>query len=139
MRKLALPTLLLLGLLVLAFVGCKPASVSVEDRIALFLSDINNANWSSIYLNFHPTLTADYNALSGTTVVDWGAVFEPAYAPYSILGLNTSDPRNVAGSMTSSNDSVWPGPQPVAFRMAQYGEDWMIEEMDFDGFLPLID
>jgi hypothetical protein len=137
MKKLALPMLLLLGLLVLAFVGCKPASVSVEDRIALFLSDINNANWSSIYLNFHPTLTQDYPEISNNTYPDWTALFPTEYSPYSIIGLNTSDPRNVTGSMTASN-AAWGGPQAVVFRMAQYGEDWMIEGMDLGLAIPLI-
>ncbi len=137
MKKLAPPTLLLLGLLVLAFVGCKPLSVSVDDRIALFLSDVNSANWSSIYLNFHPTLTEDYAIISSNPTVAWDSVFPTEYAPYSITGLNTADPRNVTGDMDSSN-AAWGGPQPVAFRMAQYGEDWMIEEMDIGMYAPLI-
>jgi hypothetical protein len=136
MRKIALPVLFLLGILMLAFFACKPQHVSVDDRIALFLGDINNANWSSIYLNFHPTLTTDYPALSGGGLIDWAAVFDTAFAPYSIIGLNTSDPRNVTGSITASN-AAWGPAQAVVFRMAQFEEDWMIEEMDLAG-LPFI-
>ena len=134
MKTRLLPFILVLVLLVLVFVGCTLLPVSIEDRIALFLSDVNNANWSTIYLNFHPTLTQDYAAISS---VDWALLFDTAYAPYSIVGLNTSDPRNVTGNMDSSN-AAWGGPYAVAFRMAQYEEDWMIEEMDFDVYVPLI-
>ncbi len=137
MKKLALPMLFLLGILMLAFVACKPKPVSVEDRIALFLGDINNANWSSIYLNFHPTLTQDYAAISGGILIDWPSVFPTADAPYSILGLNTSNPGNVTGSMHSSN-VAWGPDQAVVFRMAQFEEDWMIKGMDLGLAVPFI-
>ena len=43
--------------------------VSIDQRIADFQSDLNNAVRTSAYNDFHPTMTADYNALKdGSTI-----------------------------------------------------------------------
>ncbi len=131
MKKYLLRWALLAAILVLAFGGCS-LGVSVEDRVAQFLDDLNNTDRSDIYLNFHPTLTADYAALQGGTLVDWDVPFPVAYISYSIPDLDTSDSGNVTGNISSSNDAAWPGPKPIVFRMAKDGADWMIEELDLD-------
>ena len=135
MKKYLLRWALLAAILVLAFGGCSLTGVSVEDRMAQFLDDLSNTDRGDIYLNFHPDLTADYEALRGGTFLpDWETMFPTVgYVPYSIPDLDASDPANVTGNISSSWDAAWPGPKPIVFRMAKDGADWMIEELDLGG------
>lgn len=118
--------------LALAYIGCSLFGTSIEVRIDSFLTDLNDDR-SNIYLNFHPTLSADYDAIKNGTLPDWSTLFPTAgYTPYVITGLNTSDPTNVTGTIDESGLHGW-GPKPIVFRMAKDGFDWMIEELDLDG------
>jgi hypothetical protein len=133
MNKCFVRWVLLAAVVVLALGGCSLVGISVEDRVAQFLEDLNSPDRSQIYLNFHPTLTADYGALQGGTLVAWDTVFPiSGYVPYSIPDLDPSDPESVTGNISSANDAAWVGPKAIEFRMAQDGADWMIEELDLD-------
>ena len=134
MKKKILRWLLLAAIGILSFEGCSLLPVSVEDRIAIFLEDINSLDRSSIYLNFHPDLTGDYDFIRNETYPDWGALFPTGpgtYIPYSISSLDTSDPMGVTGTVESVNIG-WVD-KPIFFIMAKDGMDWMIQEMQFDG------
>ena len=132
MKKATLRWLVLAAVLVLAIVGCDLLGVSVQDRVSLFLADLNSTDRSDIYLNFHPALTVDYSALQGGAFPDWSTLFPTGgNIPYSINNLDTADPGNVTGDFVSIN-GVWLT-HPFVFRMAQDGPDWMIQEMDFNG------
>jgi len=133
MKKTIWRWILLAAILVLALAGCDLLGVSVQDRVTLFLADLNSSDRSNIYLNFHPTLTNDYAAIQNETYPDWSTLFPTnTYLPYSITSLDTSDPWNVTGLINSVN-GAWAGPKPIVFRMAQEGTSWMIQEFDFDG------
>ena len=133
MKKTLLRWLVLTAVLVLAIGGCDLIGVSIQDRVSLFLADLNSLDRSQIYLNFHPTLTNDYSAIQNETLPDWALLFPTGtYIPYSISGLDTSDPWNVFGSINSI-DGAWGGAKSIIFRMAKDGPDWMIRELDLDG------
>jgi hypothetical protein len=55
-----------------ALVSCSDLGVvSITDRLTTFQTDLNAADRTSIYLNFHPTSTMDYDALKDpTTTID---------------------------------------------------------------------
>jgi hypothetical protein len=129
---------LLAAVLVLAFGGCSLFPVSIEERIQLFMDDLNKTDRSMIYLNFHPTLTTDYDAIQGGThLPDWDVPFAVAYISYSIADLDPSNPSTVTGNINTAY-GAWAGPKAVVFRMAQDGANWMIQGMDFHTWVPLI-
>jgi hypothetical protein len=120
-----------LALLVLH--GCG-LGVSIEQRVQDFESDLNDANRDDTYLNFHPTLTADYATITGD-----GTVFDNAFPPadrnYSIVITDQSNPNNVIGSIDADGPG-FVGPLDIYFKMAQDGFDWMIEELSLQGYVP---
>jgi hypothetical protein len=132
MKKAILRWLLFAAVLALTISGCDMLGVGVQDRVTMFLGDLNSSDRGDIYLNFHPTLTTDYPAIQNGTYPDWSTLFPiGTYIPYSISNLDTSDPGNVTGDIDSVN-GAWAGPKAIVFRMAQEGLDWMIQEMDLD-------
>jgi hypothetical protein len=131
MKRKILRGLLLAAIVFLAFEGCNLLPVSVEARVEAFLDDVNNTDRGGIYLNFHPTLTVDYDAIrSPAPPPDWDAPFPIASIPFSISSLDTSDPWDVTG-MVDSPAIGWVS-KPIVFRMSQDGMDWMIQQMTFD-------
>ena len=126
-------TVLLVGLtaaLALAFWGCSLLGVSIEDRVYRFVAGLNGDR-STLYQDFHPTETAYYPAIMASAVY-FNIVFPPGPPDYTISGLNTSDPRNVTATIDGGG-AGFGGPLPITFRMAQMGNDWLIEELDLGG------
>ena len=130
-------TILLLAITVWMFLtlyGCDLLGVSIEQRIQYFESDLNDANRDDMYLNFHPTLTADYGAITGD-----GTVFDNAFPPadrnYTIIISDQSNTDNVVG-IIDADSGGFGGPLEIYFKMAQDGTDWMIEELRLQGYFP---
>jgi hypothetical protein len=120
-------------LMLLVLHGCG-LGVSIEQRVQYFESDLNDFSRDDMYLNFHPTLTADYGAITGV-----GTVFDNAFPPsernYTIIITDQSNPNNVTGSI-DADGSGFVGPLGIYFKMAQDGTDWMIEELRLQGYIP---
>lgn len=104
------------AILAAVIVGCSVAgaTVSVTQRITDFQSDLNSSGRTTIYEDFHPTMTSDYNALKDpTTTID--SVIPP---------LGTSDPAYVL----TVTDDTYPATGvfvtitggPVTFGAPQY-------------------
>jgi len=132
-RQLALLGILIAAAVLLPISCDLLGSVSIGDRIALFQSDLNTADRSAIYLNFHPDLTTHYNAIKGDPTI-FDNTFEYVYAPYTITITDQSDPANVI-AVIDADDPVWAGgPLDIWFKMAQKDKDWMIEEIVLEAY-----
>jgi hypothetical protein len=125
LRKTIILVLIAIAM-ILALFGCG-LGVTIEQRVQFFESDLNDANRDDMYLNFHPTLTADYGAITGD-----GQVFDDAFDPidrnYTITISDQSNPDNVVGIIVADGGGFG-GPLEIYFKMAQDGLDWMIEEL----------
>ncbi|MGA2975411.1 MAG: hypothetical protein ABSF77_08900 [Spirochaetia bacterium] len=93
-RRILLPVLVVLilagGLISCSFLGM----VSIDDRIAQFQTDLNSATRSTIYEDFHPTKTSDYNALKDPVTIE--AVFPPLGISDTAYSLTVTDESNPA-------------------------------------------
>jgi hypothetical protein len=86
--------LVLLGLAAVVAIGLTSCSelgvVSIDERITQFQSDLNSSTRSTIYEDFHPTLTSDYAALKDpTTTID---TVLPTGTNYSLTITDQSSP-----------------------------------------------
>jgi hypothetical protein len=80
--------------------------VSIDQRITDFQSDLNMTTRTSAYLNFHPTLTADYAALKdGTTITSIFPLPDGSGTAYSLTVTSETDSAavlvTVSGGPTS--------------------------------------
>ncbi len=103
--------------------GCTLLSVSITDRLALFADDLSSADRSTVYTNFHPTLTTDYDAAKAASY--WDALFPTG--TYTIYSINAADPAAVTAVM--DGPAAFGTGLNAVFKMAKSGEDWMIEEI----------
>lgn len=124
-KTVVLATIVIVALLTLY--GCGLFGVSIEQRIQDFESDLNDANRDDMYLNFHPTKTADYGPITGDGTV-FDTAFPPADRNYSIIISDQSSTDNVIG-IIDADGGGFGGPLEIYFKMAQDGLDWMIEEL----------
>ena len=111
------------GLLTLLIVAGCEMPVSIEGRINRFLSDMNSADRSNAYLNFHPTLVSDYGVIKSA---DWDGLFAETDRPFSLADLNDSDPSYVTAVIEDGGAN----PVDFAFEMALDGASWMIVKLD---------
>ena len=130
-RQLALLGILIAAAVLLPISCDLFGSVSIGDRIATFQSDLNGADRSQAYLNFHPTLTADYAAITGVPTV-FDTTFPYSYQPYTITIISQSDPASVTATIDAAG-GAFGGPYSIVFKMAQQDRDWMIEELTLNG------
>jgi len=69
--------------------------VSIDDRLANFQTDLNSATRSTIYQDFHPTKTSDYNALkSPILTIDVVIPAVGSNPAYSLQVTDKSDPAS---------------------------------------------
>ena len=134
--KNALFILLIILVVALSFESCSLFGTKIDERIDSFIDNLNNDR-NSIYLNFHPSETADYNAIKNPTTT-WDIWFPVVDIPYSISNLDDSDSDSVTSVISSSGGF---GPSGATFKMAKDGCDWMIEELTVPDIqaLPLVD
>lgn len=130
-NKNALFILLIILVAVLSFDSCSLFGVKIDERIDAFIDDLNNDR-NSIYLNFHPSGTADYNAIKAP-ITSWDIWF-PTGETYSLSNLDDGDSDSVTATITSTDSGGW-GSKSAIFKMAKDGCDWMIEELTLDGTL----
>jgi hypothetical protein len=121
------------GLIVLALAGCMFGK-TLEGRIGQFEADLNLdlTGRSGIYLNFHPTLTTDYEAIKDPEYFD--SSFPPragAETPYVITILDKTDPASVTANISSTAIGVNPS-YSLQFTMALDGMDYKIAKIYAD-------
>ena len=78
-----------------ALAGCSFLNmVSIDERITSFQSDLNSATRATLYEDFNPDLTADYNALKDptTTIDPLIPVLGTGDAPYTLTVTDKSSP-----------------------------------------------
>jgi hypothetical protein len=123
----------LLGALIVpgcSFLG-KIFGVSIETRIAGFLDQLNSEDRGSVYLRFHPTLTADYESIKAPEF--WEEIFplvgsDPATYRITIASSEwPSDPATLIASI--SGPDLFGGPRDAKFVMSTDSGDWMIQEL----------
>ncbi len=119
--------LILVLALGLVLSGCEQG-VSKEERIDLFLDDLNqDPRPNSIRYHFSESC-ADYSTITGD-------YFQPDFPvgsiPYSV-SISNYDPNPVSG-MISGTGGVFGDPVPVVFTMSKDGKDWHILKLVLDG------
>jgi hypothetical protein len=76
-------------------VGCDLLGiVSVSQRVSDFQNDLNLANRSMIYQDFHPTLTSDYDSLKSASLTLDSIIppLNPGDADYTLTITDQKDP-----------------------------------------------
>jgi hypothetical protein len=140
MKKHLIFWLLVLGLLSLLFTSCNITGITIDARIYQFVSDLNAADRSNLYLNFHPDCL-DYPAIRDSAYLDISfpeVLADPQ--PYAIVPgtLNTSNELAVTFKLygpamftpaTTSRD--------IACSMLKYGNDWQIRTLSLDA-VPIV-
>ena len=126
--RLILMTIALL-LPLLFFHSCGFFGITIEERIQSFEDDLNLIDRSDAYLNFHPSLTTDYDEIKNPAY-RFNPVFpnNMTYIPYTITIIDDSAAIAVTGTINSSG---WGGDRAITFKMALDGIDWMIEEIPY--------
>jgi len=111
--------------------GCKDEqSISKEQRISLFLDDLNQApRPDSIRFHFSSSC-ADYATIDGGyfSNVDF---FPEDSIPYS-FGITDYDPNPVIGTASVTAGSFG-GPWQIEFTMTKDGSDWYILKLVLEG------
>ncbi len=131
-----LPAAILAASSLLSLGGCAQFGVSVQDRIAMFVNDLNAADRSSINTEFDQALTKDLPLMDAA----WWAANFPAPPDadhlYSITLLDYSDPANVLATiMGPPAFNVDTGlPRNAVLVMSGGGAGgWFIEQLSLDG------
>ncbi|RKX73553.1 MAG: hypothetical protein DRP87_18700 [Spirochaetes bacterium] len=81
------------------FKGLMGTTVSIEERIVLFQTELNKEDRSEIYLHFHPD-TQNRQQIAASEVIETGPLAYD-YQPYAINIVSQSDPDS-AGKVTVS-------------------------------------
>ena len=121
------------SLLALALASCSLASVSVDQRLATFLSDLNAADRNNlVYQNFHPTQTTEYGALKNSGLSGFDTAYpSPSGTNYAFSTVDETSPSagvivQVTAGPTSGSSLVPPNFY-LKLTMATTGDsDWRI-------------
>ena len=119
------------GLAALALISCSVSSVSIDERISTFQSDLNTSDRSSVYLDFHPTLTHQYNFLKDPATSGFNTEFPvPTGTNYSLSIYDKSNPTaGVIVQVTAgpASGSTYTPTYYLSLTMATTGsDDWRI-------------
>jgi len=107
--------------------SCDLLGISIEERIQSFEDDLNLLDRTYAYLNFHPTLTTDYDEIVDPNYrINVAFPNDLSHIPYTITIIDDSATSNVTGIINSTG---WGGDRNITFKMAMDGQDWMIEEI----------
>ena len=92
--------LAVIGLMVLLLATCMLPSVSISDRISMFVDSLNSDR-SSTYKNLDPAIPA----YSGSSPAYWDSLFAPADEPFSFSPNppNTSNSSDVEVTILGGN------------------------------------
>ena len=125
------------GVVAWALVSCNMSgAVSIDQRISDFQADLNTSDRSNVYQDFHPTQTAEYNALKNPLPTGQGGsgfdtLFPVPTPTYSLSVINESNPSaGVVVQVTSGppDGDTWTPPNLyLLLAMATYNSnDWRI-------------
>ena len=118
--------LLLVGapLVVWALLSCDLGAVSIDQRISTFQSDLNSSSRTNVYLDFHPTLTSEYNSLKNPS---FGINTEFPGASYTLSVVDESNPVSGVIVAVSGASGLYTGTWYLLLTMATYNNnDWRI-------------
>ncbi len=104
-------------------------SVSIEERISMFMDDINSLDRSSVYKNIHPDAD-QYDACKPDTY--WNTRFQTSAISYSLSSTSKSGGTYTA---TINSTGAWGyDGRTAVFAMLEDDEDvWKIKEITIDG------
>jgi len=133
--KKAILTILIVSASLILFNGCDlfgPKTVSPEERLTEFTSNLNSADRLSTYTHIHPEVTT-FNQIKADTW--WESTpFTTAYRTFSFSMSFTSESGGVktySGTMTNANGSV---ATVIKFREMDAGSGiWYINFISLDG------
>jgi hypothetical protein len=119
------------SLAALALTSCSLSSVSIEQRISTFQSDLNTTDRIAVYQDFHPTLTHEYNNLKDPSTSGFDAEFPvPTVTNYSLSIYDKSNPTaGVIVQVTAgpASGSTFVPTYYLSLTMATTGsDDWRI-------------
>ena len=82
------------------FTSCEEEidEVTIPERISELESDLNNADYGSVYLNFHPDMPS-YDLYKSESTINAG-VLDEAYAPFD-FGTPVGSGSSVTGTFSS--------------------------------------
>jgi hypothetical protein len=120
-------------LIVVLLVGCMFGK-TLEQRIQQFADDLNLADRSDIYLNFHPTQTTDYAAIHDPAFFNSDFPLTDPGDPTDQYVIAIVDASNAfAVTATIDNEAQWAGgPYDAIFGMALDGLDYQIVTLQVD-------
>jgi outer membrane lipoprotein-sorting protein len=115
--------------------GCELLGiVSIDDRIVAFQNELNASTRSTIYENFHPTLTSDFTSLKNATLT-LDTIIPPlgtGDAQYSLVVTDKADP-STGVFVTIDGGSLGWGPQYLKLVMETTGTaDYRIVSLEID-------
>ena len=103
---------LLVAALAILLSACKQSTTSVDDCLAGFMVDINNADRSALYKNLDSA-----SSMYGQVKADpsyWNTYFPVSGISYALSGTN-ADGNFVDAVITSTNDASFAGGLPIVF------------------------
>jgi len=108
------------------FSGCPQlVSVSIEDRIDMFLTDLTtDSSRTGIYKNLHPDIQDPWKAPEAWEATD----FQWDYHPFDFLGMSYFS-SSANGTMTYGG----PLSADIDFVMKKDGDDWYILSITVNG------
>ncbi len=99
-------------------------SVSISERIDMFISDANNGNYSNMYKHIHPD-AAKYD--QGKTANFWSSDFQDSNHSLSTLNISGEIVTSTISSTTYGTDT------DIRFTMKEDGKDiWKILKLEID-------
>jgi hypothetical protein len=109
-------------------------TVSILDRLTQFLTDLNSADRSTVYLNFDAVDTENYALITPAAYWDSSSPFPLVGGgqEYSFTSTpDNSDPLNVTAEL--NGPAAYGVPKPVRFVMVKTGTEWFIHMLYLNG------
>jgi len=113
-------------ILVTAFFGCDlfgAKGVTIEERIDMFMKDVNAGNYGNLYTHFHPQDTQQRQEVAPASF--WTPLYFQSGTTYTYkvqLKLGDVAKVTVSGGIYSST--------PFTFTMAKSGDDYYIRKLE---------
>lgn len=120
-----------IGLITATLFSCDLLGVSKEQRVTMFLDDLNLSDRSNMYLNFDSSITL----YGGIDDGFFHTHFPTDSIPYNLTNQNFDvDPvtATIMGQTGTGNDFS-PAALEIHFTMTQDGSEWYISELWLEG------
>jgi hypothetical protein len=132
--KRAFKVLALAAVVVAIVFGCTPAPppVTIDERIADFITALNTDTRTGIQDNFHPSLTAD--VVSGAILTyDWTVPFPLVGTGTAYSQTNVDKTNSPTIIVTITGPAAFSPPKDLKLLMALEGtDDWRIQELSMN-------